>query len=153
MRGPSGRLGDPRETRTTAVVLDFSSVQQPGERTFTLDASNVNMPRGIQLTRVIPAQLRFRFEPRIVRKVPVEVRFSVPHPGYVVAGYRVRPEELTVTGPQSSMEKTQSVVTDPIDISSVVSSKEFRVNTYVAEPRVRFQSSSQVAVDVAVKKK
>ena len=152
MRGPSGRLRDLRETRI-AVVLDFSSVQQPGERTFTIDDSNVTVPRGIQLVRAIPAQLRFRFERRATRKVPVQVRFSAPREGYEVASYRTDPLKLTVVGPESSVEKTRFVLTDPIDISGVISRAHFRVNTYLAEPQVRFQAASQIVVDVAVKKK
>ena len=152
MRGPSGRLRDLREMRT-AVVLDFSSVHQPGERTFTIDESNVTLPRGIQLVRAIPAQLRFRFERRITRMVPVEVRLSAPREGYEVAGYHADPVKVTVVGPESSVERTRSVVTDPIDISGVISSAQFRANTYLTEPQVRFQAASQVVVNVTVKKK
>jgi hypothetical protein len=44
------------------------------------------------------------------------------------------------------------VVTDPVDISGVVGSEQYRVNTYLAEKLVRFQSSSHVIVRVMVKK-
>jgi YbbR domain-containing protein len=152
MRGSSGRLRDVADAKS-AVVLDFSGVHQAGERTFTIDRNTANLPRGIDLVRAIPAQLRFRFEPRASRRVPVEVRFSPPHEGYAVASYHVEPEDLAVVGPESSVEKTQSVVTDPIDIGGVVNHAQFRVNTYLSEPRVRFQASSHVVVQVTVKKK
>ena len=152
MRGPSGRLRDLQDTRP-AVVLDFSSVHQPGERTFTIDATNVSLSRGIQLVRAIPAQLRFRFERRITGEVPVTVPFSEPHEGYTVASYEVDPPKVTIVGPQTSVEQTHSVTTDPIDISGVMSSHQFRTNAYLADPHVRFQSTSQVIVRVKVKKK
>lgn len=151
MRGPSSRLRDLRDARP-AVVLDFSSVHQPGLRTFNIDTGNVNLPRGVQLVRSVPAQLQFRFEHRATREVPVEVRFSAAHEGYAVASYTVTPPALTITGPESSVAKTVSVRTDRIDITGVVGSHQFRVNTYLAEPRARFQSPSQVVVVVAVKK-
>ncbi|HXI40376.1 MAG TPA: CdaR family protein [Bryobacteraceae bacterium] len=151
-RGPAGRLRDMREARS-AVVLDFSSVLQPGQRTFTIEPSNVSLPRGIQLVRVIPAQLRFRFERRIVREVPVEVRFTDPRDGYAVASYEVTPAKLTIIGPESSVERTTSVVTDRINIGGVLSTSQFRVNCFLSEPLVRFQSPSQVTVRVVVKKK
>ena len=151
LRGPSSRLRDMRDARP-AVVLDFSSVHQPGQRTFNIDASNVNIPRGIQLVRSVPTQLQFRFEHRATREVPVEVRFSAPHEGYSVAKYTVTPPALVITGPESSVARTASVRTDRIDISGVVGSHQFLVNTYLAESRARFQSPSQVTVDVVVKK-
>ncbi len=79
-RGPAGRLGEMAGARP-ALVLDFSTVHGPGERTFNLDERNVSLPRGIQLVRVIPAQLQFMFEPRARREVPVEVHLSRSAPG------------------------------------------------------------------------
>lgn len=152
MRGPSSRLRDLRDARP-AVVLDFSSVHQPGERTFTIDSSNASLPRGIQLVRSIPEQLRFRFERRITRPVPVDVRLSPPHDGYAVASVEVTPSTLPVTGPESTVERMRAVTTDPVDISGVIASQQYRVNTYLTEPRARFQSPSQVVVRVTVKKK
>jgi YbbR domain-containing protein len=152
MRGPSSRLRDLRDARP-AVVLDFSSVHQPGERTFTIDPSNASLPRGIQLVRSIPEQLRFQFERRVTRPVPVDVRLSPPHGGYAVASVQVTPPTVSVTGPQSSIERMRAVTTDPLDISGVIASQQYRVNTYLTEPRARFQSPSQVVVQVTVKKK
>ena len=152
MRGPSGRLRDLRDARP-AVVLDFSSVHLPGERTFTIDSSNASLPRGIQLVRSIPEQLRFKFEHRVTRQVPVDVRLSPPHEGYVVASVQVTPAALTVTGPETTIGRMRQVTTDPVDISGVIASQQYRVNTYLTEPRARFQSPSQVVVQVTVKKK
>ena len=151
LRGPSGRLRDLRETRP-AVVLDFAAVHEPGERTFTIDRSNAIVPTGIQLVRAIPAQLRFTFEHRMSREVPVKVRLSAAHPGYGVATVAVVPSKLTIIGPESKVQHTDAVVTDLVDITGVISSKEFHVNTYLDEPQVRFQSPSQVTVRVNVKK-
>lgn len=152
VRGPSGRLRDLGDTGP-AVVLDFSSVQQPGERTFTIDQNNVSLPRGIELVRAIPAQLRFRFERSTVREVPVEVRLSEPPDGYVVEHADAIPPKLTIVGPQDSVERTHSVVTDAIHIGGVIGTGQFRANAYLAEPQVRFLSSSQVTVRVLVKKR
>ena len=152
MRGPSSRLRDLRDARA-AVVLDFSSVHVPGERTFTIDSSNASLPRGIQLVRSIPEQLRFKFERRETLEVPVEVRLSPPHEGYAVASIQVIPPALSITGPETSVRRMRTVTTDPLDISGVIASQQYRVNTYLTEPRARFKSSSQVVVQVTVKKK
>ena len=152
VRGPSGRLRDMRDSRS-AVILDFSSVHQPGERTFNIESGNLSLPRGIQLVRTIPDQLRFVFERRIVRDVPVEVHLSAPHEGYSVVHYEVNPPKLTVAGPESSVERIKAVETDPLDVSNVFASKQFRVNTFLPERLSRFQSASQVTVEVVVKKK
>ena len=59
-RGPAGLLRNLSEKRV-AVVLDFSSVRTPGERTFRLPRGT-NLPSGVEMVRIIPSQLRFIFE-------------------------------------------------------------------------------------------
>lgn len=152
MRGPAGRLRD-TPASGEAVVLDFSSMQQPGIRTFDLDARNVSLPRGIHLLRVIPAQLTFTFERRMTRDVPVEVRLSAPHPGYAVVRAEAIPSKLTVVGPAQAVRRTESLATDPVNITGAVGAAEYQVNTYLPERLVRFQGSSHVTVRVVVKKK
>jgi YbbR domain-containing protein len=151
-RGPVGRLRDMPDARS-AVVLDFSAVQQAGIKTFDIDAHNVTLPRGIALVRVIPAQLTFTFERRLPREVPVEVRLAGPHQGYAVVSAEAFPPKLRIVGPESAVRRTQSLATDPVDISGVVSDAQYRVNTYLPERLVRFQGSSYVTVRVVVKKK
>ena len=43
-RGPAGQLRSLQDSRIAAVV-DFSTVNAPGERTFTLTAKQLNLPR------------------------------------------------------------------------------------------------------------
>ncbi len=151
-RGSAGRLRDLPSARS-AVVLDFSSVHAPGSRTFDIDARNVILPRGITLVRVIPAQLPFTFERRQMRDIPVEVRLAPPHKGYVVVSSVASPAKLRIVGPESAVLRPQSVATDVVDIGGVVSSAQYRVNTYLPEPLVHFQGPSHVTVHVVVKKK
>jgi hypothetical protein len=85
--------------------------------------------------------------------VPVEVRFATPHPGYAVVSAQAFPPKLRIVGPESAVRRTQLLSTDPVEISTVVSDAQYRVNTYLPEPRVRFQGSSHVTVRIVVKKK
>jgi diadenylate cyclase len=154
LRGPSGELRGFGETGLRpAVVLEMSGVL-PGERTFAISSDNVKLSRGVRLVRAMPAEVRFTFEKRAVRRVPVTVRVNGDgSAGYVVASKSVDPPELTVVGPASHVARIQTAYTDPVDVSSVVASSEFRTNAYVTDPFVRFQSSPQVAVTVTMRKR
>ena len=44
VRGPADQLR--AAAADTAAVLDFSSVRQPGERTFDIGSARINLPRG-----------------------------------------------------------------------------------------------------------
>jgi YbbR domain-containing protein len=73
--------------------------------------------------------------------------------GYVVEHYSVSPKRVDVVGPASRAARVGAAVTDPIDVSNVVGTSEFRVNAFVNDPYVRLKSAAQVTVTVTMKKK
>jgi YbbR domain-containing protein len=152
LRGPSGELRGAGDGIRPAVVLDMSGVQ-PGERTFAIGVGNVQLARGVRLVRSIPSEVRFRFERRLVRLVPVVVRLTGQgQNGYTVASQSVAPDRLEIAGPSSRVARIAAAVTDPVDVSSATGTSQFRVNAFVDDSFVRFHSSPQVLVTVAMKK-
>lgn len=152
LRGSAGELMDVRNARA-AVVLKLADVL-PGEHTFSIGPHNTRLPRGVQLIRAIPSQLRMDFERRVTRSVPVEVRFySGSRSDYEVSGVTVHPSKLTIVGPESRVDAVKAAVTDRIDVSSVVGTSEFHVNAYVDDPYVRFQNPPEITVQVIMRKK
>lgn len=152
-RGPAGQLRDLRTARLSAVV-DFSTVKAPGERTFTLTSNEVRLPRGVELVRTIPAQLRFTFEKRTSRDLKVDVRLSGDLPrGLSISGIDVSPPALTIMGPESRVQAAKNAVADPIDLHQITGDTEQRVAVYVAEPEVRFANTPQVTVKIHVERK
>ena len=154
VRGPSAELRSMREARRGyAVILDVSGMES-GEHTFTIDASDVRLPRGIQLVRAIPAQITMLFEPGVTRSVPVEVQFADGLPAdFRVAEVRAEPSALVVTGPASRVARVTSVRTDPLSLRPEVGTSSYREEAYVSDARVRFQDSPQVTVRVTVARK
>ncbi|MDZ7637474.1 MAG: CdaR family protein [Bryobacterales bacterium] len=150
VQGPSSKVRDLSESRVS-VILDLSSVSEPGQRTFTLDQSNVFLPMGVRLNRAVPAQIRMRFETRMSKEVPVRVNLASPPPeGYRVLSEVVSPQLVRIEGPSSRVVKVSEAETDPIDISNVVGEKEFRVNLYVNDPMIRLANVTGVIVRIYV---
>jgi YbbR domain-containing protein len=152
VRGPSARMKS-AELMQSSVVLNLAAVARPGEQTFTLDQSTVDLPTGVVLTRAVPSQIKLKFEKRASRDVPVEIRFAGPPPkGYRVISQTVSPLQVQITGPQSRVQQLASVQTDPIDLADTVSNGEFRVSTFIPDPQLRFESSPIVTVRVMLEK-
>jgi hypothetical protein len=149
-RGPAELLRSLSEKKV-AVVLDFSSVRGPGERTFTIERTNTNLPRGVEMVRIIPSQLRFVFERRIVRKVPVDPQVS----GVLPAGLHIistvaHPPELAITGPESKVRRVTVLHTDPVDLNGISEDRNVRVTAFLTNPQLRFKDSPDVTVRVTV---
>ena len=151
-RGHSGQLRDLTASRITAIV-DFSSVKAPGERTITLTSAQLNLPRGIDLIRIIPDQLRFRFERRSTKTLSVQVPYSGSlSAGLSIATVSVTPPTLTIAGPESRVTAVEKAVSDPFDLAEVTGDTEQKLSVYIAEPQVRFIGVPQVTVKIHVQK-
>ena len=151
-RGPAELLRNLSEKKV-AVVLDFASVREPGERTFTIERKNTNLPRGVEIVRIIPSQLRFVFEARVVRKVPVEPQFSGALPnGLRIVSTATVPHELAITGPESEVRKVAILRTDPVDLNGLSEDRNVRVSAFLPNPQLRFMDSHDVTVKVSVAK-
>jgi hypothetical protein len=150
--GLSGRLRDLAAART-AVVLDFSTVTEPGERTFTVARAQTNLPRGVELLRATPAQLRFVFERRERRWVPVVVRVSGTLPaGITLAGMEAVPATKEIVGPASKVRRVDSVSTDPVNLAGLGLANPGRETiAYITEPQVRFVAGPRVTVKMVLK--
>ncbi len=150
-KGPAGRLASLHETRNAAVI-DFSSVNAPGERTFTLTASALNLPRGVELIRTVPSQLRFNFERRLTRMLPVDVPLSGHlREGLVLDSVDVTPQQLQVGGPENHVLQAEKLMADPLDLTNVTSTVEQTVAVYASDPEVRLLSKPQVTVKIHVR--
>lgn len=150
--GPASELRGQGDSRRPAVVVDMSGAT-PGQRTFHIGNGNLSLPRGVRLVRSVPSEVRFDFERRAVRDVPVEARFTGEGAhGYVVARYTVSPAKLRVEGPVNRVTHLPSAATDPIDVSSAVDTARLRVNAFLTDPFVRFEGSPEVVVTVTMKK-
>ncbi len=154
LRGPSGELRNMGETGVRPQVIFDMATALPGEHTYSIDDGAVRLPRGVRLVRAIPSEARFDFEKRASRTVPVVVRIAgAGHEGYYVSSEAVSPSRLTIVGPASHVARTNEVQTDPVDVSTVVGTSQFRVNASVEDPFVRLQTSPQVEVTVTMKKR
>jgi YbbR domain-containing protein len=150
--GPAGQLRSLHDSRMAAIV-DLASVKAPGERTFTLTAAELKLPRGIELIRTIPAQLRFQFERRVTRAIAVKVDFSgKPPAGVSVEQVDIVPPVLTVAGPESHVRNAKPLVADPFDMTDVTGDTERTLAVFVGEPEVRILDAPQVTVKIRVRK-
>ena len=150
LRGASSRLT--RATLSDAfAAVDLAGVSGPGAQTFTLSEAEFSLPQGVAFVRAVPSQVSLRFDRAATKAVPVEIQLS----GTVAAGYKivaksVEPETLNVSGPESRVAAIASAQTDPVDVSGLNENTDIRVNAFVPEPRVQFESRPVVVVHLSL---
>ncbi|QOY87827.1 CdaR family protein [Paludibaculum fermentans] len=149
LRGPSPLLSR-LSPSAMPLIVDLSEVRTPGQRTFTLDRRNVNLPAGVTLERAVPAQLQIRMETRSSRDVPVKPQFENIPEGMQVKSAEVSPAKLTVIGPQSRVRHIQEVLTDAVDLRMLDAKGNAASTAYSGDAQVNFTTSPAVTIHVTL---
>ena len=150
LRGPAGRLTG-SSLAETVVRFDLANAVRTEDRTFTISESNINLPPGVTFLRAVPSQLRLHLTHLAQKDVPVEVRLSGSLPArYRLAGQSVSPDRLSIAGSDTRVASIAQVQTDPVDLHSLTQTGDYRVNAFVDDPQVHFESPPQVTVHLTI---
>jgi YbbR domain-containing protein len=116
LRGPRSLLG---QLNSKKIKLDLSEVR-PGMASFRITADMLNLPRGVRLIRINPAQVNLAIAQIIKQVVPVQLELmGKPPRGYMVKDTEVNPDRVEVTGPAPQVEKIRTILTEPLDLNSL----------------------------------
>lgn len=119
LRGPRSLLG---QLTSKKIKLDLSEVR-PGLASFRITADMLNLPRGVRLVRINPAQVNLTIAQIIKQIVPVQLELmGKPPRGYIVKETEVNPDRIEITGPAPQIEKIRTVLTDTLDLSPLTQS-------------------------------
>jgi YbbR domain-containing protein len=132
--------------------IDLSSAR-PGERTFDLTAQQVNAPHELDVVQVVPSQFQVTFDTRLSRQVEIRPRVV----GKFAEGYRIsrvtsNPASIGISGPTSRVESVEVAITDPIDVSGLMTEGTFTTHAYVPDPLVQVMHPGPVHVTVIMER-
>lgn len=151
VRGPARQLRELAQTEVRAVI-DLANAR-PGEVTYELTPRSVQVPRGIEVSQIVPAQFRITFDSRASKVVPVRPRVL----GTFATGVRMGrvtadPPTVTIVGPSKRVDGIDSALTDPVDATGVVDEATFTTHVYVSDPLVRIAKPDPIHVTVTTAK-
>lgn len=151
VRGPERVIHELR-TQEVHVELDLAGVRA-GERTFDLTGQQVHLPRELEVTQIVPGQVRLSFDVSLTRQVDVRPRVI----GTFAAGYRIAqvltdPANVSISGPTQHVQAVESVTTDPVDATGAMGHETFTTNAFVPDPLVQVVRPTPVRVTVVMEK-
>jgi len=132
LQGQERVLRDITTGKRVVGILDLS-LTKIGENTLRISPDDIRRPSGVAVTHISPYEIKLRLEP-LVRKTfrLAPVFHGAPAVGYVLKGTSIRPQRITVEGPQGVMGTLDKLQTMPIDIQGVRS-------TITVEPKIDYQ--------------
>lgn len=147
--GPRALLGRIDRNRI-AITLDLGGVR-PGPAVFRLDTDSLDLPRGVKVLRITPAQVTLELERVAHKSVPVHLRLAgKPPSGLQVVDTKVAPETVQVSGPVSDVEDVQAANTEPIDMHSAAAGTIERELTLEPPSEYLSFSANRIAAQVRI---
>jgi YbbR domain-containing protein len=102
-----------------SMILDLDGVHA-GPAVFRVVTDALNLPRGVKVVRLTPAEVTLELARVVRRKVPVRVALSGRPPGDLrVTDVKVAPEVVEVIGPADEVEQFKVAETLPFELSEV----------------------------------
>ena len=151
VRGPE-RLVRRLQASEIHEEIDLAGMK-PGERTFDLNNSQVSLPDKLQAVQIVPSQIHLLFEKRVSRMVPVHPRVTGTFvSGYSIAQIKSDPENVEIVGPKKSIDGVESAITDPIDVSGLISRTTYSRHAYVSDPLVQVADPHPVRITIIMER-
>jgi YbbR domain-containing protein len=118
LKGSRARLNAIRQENLPPVDVKLKTKEEPR---YYLEKEMFDLPTGVSVMQVVPPSLVFKWVPRAVRELPVEVSLNgkLP-PGLEWAGEpEVFPDTMDVDGPRDVVNSMRSVRSMEIDVTEL----------------------------------
>jgi len=148
--GPRRLIQEMRQ-QNPSLPIDMGKAE-PGAMVIQNEAKSIPLPQGISVQRVQPATLTFLIDRLIQKEFTIKpVTTGKIADGFTLEHLTLEPPKITVTGPQSTLDKEQELRTSPINIDGITHSSTLQVHLDLNESLVNLIGETVIDVDVATK--
>jgi YbbR domain-containing protein len=128
------------------------SRRQEGSAILNLGPENVLLPEGLEIVAIEPSTIRVDLEREVTQRLPVKPKLvGEPAAGAIAEEPEVFPNQVLVTGPESMIERIDSLTTRPINLDGHAITFEETVQVLPPDPLIQIVQPSQVTVRVPMR--
>lgn len=150
LSGPRRLIQDMRQ-QNISLPIDLSTAQ-PGAMVIQNKADAIPLPQGISVQRVQPATLTLLVDRLVQKDFPISpVTKGKPAAGYSLESLSLKPPRITVTGPQTVLEKEQHLKTSAIDLEGLMTSTTVQAHLDLNEAMIKLIGETVIEARVALK--
>lgn len=119
LSGPKAFLRAILDRRDEPIRVNMGGAK-PGLVTYRFFSDNIRLPIGVKVLSVNPTAILIKLEPVKRKDVPVKVEVhGVPADGFRVAGARVTPEVVRISGAETKVDAISELVTSSVDATGL----------------------------------
>ncbi len=149
LSGPRRLIQEMRQ-QNISLPIDLSKAE-PGAMVIQNEAKSIPLPQGISVQRVQPATITLLIDRLIQKDFTIKpVTTGKIANGFTLQALTLKPPQITVTGPQSTLEKEQELQTSAINIEGLHQASTLQVHLALNESLVKLIGETVIDVDVAI---
>jgi len=148
--GPRRLIQEIRQ-QNISLPVDLAKAE-PGALVVKNDAESIPLPRGITVQRVQPANITLLID-RLTKKdfTITPVTKGKPAAGFVLESLTLNPPQITITGPQTILDKEDALKTSVINLEGIDSSSIFQVHLHLNEALLKLIGETVIEANVTLK--
>ena len=138
---------DPGKLEAVIDLLDAT----PGERRYTLDGDDINVPREVEVIAISPQEIRVLLDAVAEKTLPIVADVvGAPALGSRVEEVSVEPRQARVVGPAKTLARMVQIRTDPVSVDERDSSFQVSATLAPQSAGVRVREAQIVTVRVRI---
>lgn len=134
------------------IVIDLSNVRL-GENSIPITKSSVKLPRGIEILRIEPSQLKIYMDEKSQKIVPIKVILTGnPAKGFHIVSVTSEPSTIKIEGAKKELDRIRVIKTEPVDIEGA--NEDLRVQAKInPEGRIFRTDKDTVYINIKIRRK
>jgi YbbR domain-containing protein len=138
---------EPAKLEAVIDLLDAT----PGERRYTLDSDDINVPREVEVIAISPQEIRVVLDAVEERTLPIVADVvGAPESGYRVEEALVDPRQARVVGPAKTLARMAQIRTDPVSVDGRDASFQVSATLAPQAAGVRVREAQIVTVRIRI---
>ena len=142
------------------AVLDLDKARE-GTLSYVMTENHILSPVKVEITRIHPSQITVRIEELIEKSFSIKPRYQgTPKKGYLLGDIKIVPDNLTMRGPRSVLEKMEHISAHEIELEGLNESTTMRVdldlpggNVQIIHQNVDFYTAEVTINSLPIKKR
>lgn len=123
----------------------------PGTMVINNENHSISVPRGIKVLRVQPDSLIFSLDKLIQKQLVVKpITKGSPAPHHELRDIRMKPDAISITGPQAVLADLDVLETEVIDISGLTQSMQLQIPLKLSPALLDLIGETSVTADVTI---
>ena len=125
-----------------------------GPNQFSLQPDQLDLPRGLEITRLAPNAVTVELEPLVVKKVSIlPVIKGEPPTGYIIEDILLKPKQVQIQGPESVVGPVEILWTEPIDVTALKESTTIKAGLSLPDVSVTLAGPGETEAQLRVTEK